>query len=112
MSFMIYEKEFSGICILKAGAGTTGYRGGDTGHGGRTRIELEDLGNTDISFEVRGGEEKSLIINLGGDAELDVIIKALEFIAGVLKNVIEEGSYPGSLEVNKYPEEGEIEGQG
>jgi len=100
---MIYEKEFSGICILKAGAGTTGYCGGDTGHGGRTRIELEDLGNTDINFKVREGEDKSLIINLGGDAELDVIIKALEFITSVLKNIIEEGSYPGSLAVYKYP---------
>jgi len=115
MAFKVYEKEFTSACILKASAGTTGYRGGDTGHGGRTRIELEDIAGTDINFTVRegeGGEEKSLIINLGGDAELDVIIKALEFIVGVLKNVIEEGSYPGSLEVNKYPEEGEIEGQG
>ncbi|GAH88082.1 unnamed protein product, partial [marine sediment metagenome] len=38
---------------------------------------------------------------------LDVIIKALEFISGVLKGVVEEGSYPGSLRVCKHPEEGE-----
>lgn len=107
MTFIIYEKEFSSCCILKARAGTTGHRGGDAGHGGRTRIELEDLGGTDISFKVREGEEKSLVINLGGDCELDVIIKALEFIVGVLKSVTEEGSYPGSLGIEKYPEERE-----
>ncbi|MBA7541805.1 hypothetical protein ES705_34121 [subsurface metagenome] len=110
MAFMIYEKEFTSCCILKASAGTTGYRGGDTGHGGRTQIELEDLGGTDISFEIDKGEgesKKRLLISLGGDCELDVIIKALEFIAGVLKSVAEEGSYPGSLRVCKHPEEGE-----
>ncbi len=107
MAFIIYEKEFSSCCILKAKVGTTGHRGGDTGHGGRTRIELEDLGGTDISFKVRGGEDKSLAIDLGGDCELDMIIKVLEFVAEVLKSVREEGSYPGSLGVEKYPEEGE-----
>jgi len=110
MAFTIYEKEFSDSCILRVAAGTTGYRGGDTGHGGRTRIELENVAGADISFKVRerdGEGEKRLIINLGGDAELRVIIEALEFIAGVLKNVTDEGSYPGSLGVCNHKEEGE-----
>jgi hypothetical protein len=53
MAFKVYEKEFTSACILKASAGTTGYCGDDTEHGGRTRIELEDLGNTDIYFTVK-----------------------------------------------------------
>jgi hypothetical protein len=51
--------------------------------------------------------KKRLLIKLGGDCELDVIIKALEFIASVLKSVVEEGSYPGGLGVCKRQEEGE-----
>lgn len=113
MAFKVYEKEFTSACILKASAGTTGYRGGDTGHGGRTRIELEDIAGTDINFTVRegeGGEKKSLFIDLGGDAELGVIIEALEFIVGVLRIVRKEGVYPGSLEVKNHLEEGEKKG--
>lgn len=100
MTFIIYEKEISDACILRVAVGTTGHCGGDTGHGGRTRIELEDLGGTDISFEVSEGDgeyKKQLIINLSGDAELRVIIKALGFITSVLKSVVEEGAYPGSF---------------
>ena len=49
-----------------------------------------------------------MLISLGGYAELRVIIKALEFIVGgVLKSVVEEGSYPGGLGVCNYQEEGE-----
>ena len=58
-------------------AGTTGYCGGDTGHGGKTYFSIRDLGGTDITVNlIDGGFE----VVLGGDAELATIIKALKYI--------------------------------
>lgn len=81
------EETISGANILRVAAGTTGYRGGDSGHGGRTYIEIEDLSGTDIEYEILKGDggNKLLRINLGGDSELSTIIQGLDFILGVLK---------------------------
>ena len=59
----MYESSFSDSNILRAAAGTTGFRGGDSGHGGRTFIELEDLANTDIDFKV-GKEIRDVVSGL------------------------------------------------
>ncbi len=80
----IYETVITNANILRVAAGTTGYCGGDTGHGGKTFIEIEDLGGTDVQFKITN-HEKSLSIELGGDSELDTIIEALEFITKTLK---------------------------
>ena len=50
-------------------------------------------------------DELKTLIHSARFSELS--IKALEFIAGVLKSVVEEGSYPGSLRVCNHKEEGE-----
>jgi hypothetical protein len=70
-------------------AETTGLRGGDSGHGGRTIIELGDYLCTDVKFKV-SRDQKELRIELGGDSELLTIIEAFEFIVATLKQGIEE----------------------
>lgn len=81
------EHTINSANILRVAAGTTGYRGGDSGHGGRTYIEIEDLAGTDIEYETLKGKEGNelLRINLGGDSELDTIIEGLDFISETLK---------------------------
>jgi hypothetical protein len=88
--FKIYEKEFKHACIMRFAAGTTGYCGGDSGHGGRTVIEIEDLGSTDISFIPifdRFNHQTGIAIQLGGDSELQGIIEGLEFMLRRLKEL-------------------------
>jgi hypothetical protein len=77
-----YEKEFVSACIMKAEVGTTGDKGGDTGHGGRSYIHFQDLGSTDMKvvpyktpYDCSG-----VIIEFGGDCELDCLIDSLQFM--------------------------------
>lgn len=77
--------------ILEVETGTTGFRGGDTGHGGRTYFRLQDHASTDMNVRVNGGEWEDLMsggsveIAFGGDAELNTFISALEFTLKELK---------------------------
>lgn len=83
-----WQREIVDANILSVEAGTTGYRGGDTGHGGRTYIRITDACGTDISVRAtRGifGEMSGIEIILGGDAELSTIIEAFKFITRVLE---------------------------
>lgn len=84
-----YEKEFVSANILGVSVGTTGYRGGDSGHGGRTYLRIEDLASSDIDVNVTRGyannEFISASFSLGGDCELDTFIEALEFAVEALK---------------------------
>jgi len=76
-------------------AGTTGYQGGDTGHGGRTYFRIEDTWGTDIIINVIKNKNSTLINNpaaargveimLGGDAELTTFIEALKWAVSVLE---------------------------
>lgn len=43
-----YTRDVVSANILEVEAGTTGYMGGDTGHGGRTYFRIKDEGGTDI----------------------------------------------------------------
>lgn len=83
-----WEREIIDANILSVEAGTNGYQGGDTGHGGRTYIRIGDEGGTDISAKVlkdRYGDTSGIEIALGGDAELSTIIEAFKFITKVLE---------------------------
>lgn len=90
----LVEKKIWDCNSLRVAAGTTGYCGGDSGHGGKTIVEIEDLGSTDISFEHIDEWKKNknffdrglLRITLGGDAELYTFVKGLSFILRVLKS--------------------------
>lgn len=83
-----WEREIIDANILSVEAGTNGYQGGDTGHGGRTYIRISDEGGTDISARVmkdKYGDTSGIEIALGGDAELSTIIEAFKFITKVLE---------------------------
>ena len=43
-----WSREIVNCNILEVEAGTNGYQGGDSGHGGRTYFRIEDQGSTDI----------------------------------------------------------------
>lgn len=84
----MHRKEIVDANIIRVEVGTTGFCGGDTGHGCRTCIRVEDRGGTAMrvtGLDTRNGFE----INLGGDSELRTFIKACEFIVETLKKEIE-----------------------
>lgn len=104
--------------ILTVEVGTTGYRGGDSGHGGRTYLRITDDSCTDMRCTLKGEfydeydrpevqshathNAHQIEIILGGDCEMDTFTTALRFAADVL-----EKKANGSLilEVPKVPEE-------
>jgi len=82
----LYETEIVGANLLRVAAGTTGKRGGDSGHGCRTIIEIEDMGSTDITIEeIKNIGNGGVRITLGGDEELRTIMEALRFILRTLE---------------------------
>ena len=87
-----YTRDVVSANILQAEAGTTGYKGGDTGHGGRTYFRIQDEGSTDIDVKpviTRYGCD-GFEVTLGGDCELETMIRALKFITKVLEDESEE----------------------
>jgi hypothetical protein len=88
------EYTINALNIISVTVGTTGYCGGDSGHGGRTYLKLEDLGSTDLQVRVNNSgtfaETSSVEIRLGGDSELSTFIQGLEFALKVLKSQIEK----------------------
>lgn len=88
-----FFREFTGMNSIAVSAGTTGYRGGDSGHGGRAVIKIRDLANTDIRPRVFTDMlgRKGVEIVLGGDSELLTIIEGLQFALDVLRAQIGEG---------------------
>lgn len=87
-----YTREVISCNLLEVEAGTTGYMGGDSGHGGRTYFRIEDEGATDMEAHTtvdRYGCSKFEVI-LGGDCELETIIRALKFITRVLEDGAKE----------------------
>ena len=81
-----WSREIINCNILEVEAGTNGYQGGDSGHGGRTYFRIEDQGSTDIQVLPIGryGDE-GFEVFLGGDCELETVIRALKFITKVLE---------------------------
>ncbi len=75
-------------CTLGYEAGTTGLCNGDTGHGSRTYLRLEDASSTDMRVRINGGPEtdcNKLEIIFGGDDELSAVIGALAFMLRALE---------------------------
>jgi len=83
----MYETEIASANILRVAAGTNGFHGGDAGHGSKTFIEIEDLGGTEIEWNINKKQlgRGCLKINLAGDTELQSIIEAFGFIARTLR---------------------------
>jgi len=83
------KEEFTSANILEAEVATTGYCGGDSGHGGRTYFSLKDICSTDIDFRTTEDEygSKRIEIMLGGDCELDTFIDSLRWAAETLERM-------------------------
>lgn len=91
-NFPVYRTEIVSANIIEVKVGTTGFRGGDSGHGGRTYFSIKDLGGTDITvntikdpFGCKGFE-----VILGGDCELATLINALTYIKTKLEEKADE----------------------
>lgn len=87
-----YTRDVVSANMLEVEAGSNGYMGGDTGHGSRSYFRIEDTGSTDMeictlmnSFGNTGFE-----VILGGDCELETMIRALKFITKVLEDSSKE----------------------
>ena len=88
-----YSRDVVSCNILEVEAGTTGYMGGDTGHGGRTYFSIKDAACTDMDVRVlrdRFGGCTGFEVSLGDDCELETTIRALKFIAKVLEDESKE----------------------
>ena len=95
------QEGFVSCNILSCTVGTNGYCGGDSGHGSRTYLKIEDGAATDIECRVTKNEYSgdTIEIVLGGDTELYTFIEALEFAVTSLKiqskepyeDIIDEG---------------------
>lgn len=87
-----YTRDVVSANILQVEAGTNGYQGGDSGHGSRTYFRIKDEGSTDMNIETHinryGGSEFE--VTLGGDCELETMIRALKFIVKVLEDESQE----------------------
>lgn len=83
---VIYE--ITSCNTLEVEAGTTGYMGGDSGHGGRTYFKIRDLGSTDIKVGFTDKDNlystDGFYVELGGDCELDTMITALSCVIKIL----------------------------
>lgn len=85
----IFSRDIVSANILHVEAGSTGYCGGDSGHGGRTYFSITDESSTDIGINLINeydNDNKGFEVFLGGDCELDTTITALEFILKALKD--------------------------
>jgi hypothetical protein len=67
--------------ILAVTVETNCPRGGDSGHGGRTTLELRDEGSTDIRVHTI---PDGVRIEFGGDSECGTLIECLRWAADAL----------------------------
>ena len=83
---VLYSSKFGFFNTLGITVGTNGYQGGDSGHGGRTYICIQDLGCTDIDASISKSSDNGPKVEmiLGGDSELDSIIDGLRWAADKL----------------------------
>lgn len=91
-----FKREIISANILEVEAGTTGFKGGDSGHGGRTFFSIEDGANSDLRVKLVKNEGspvyietlelKRIEVMLGGDCELESIVTGLKFITKVLED--------------------------
>ena len=87
------RKTFNSANILEVTVATTGYRGGDAGHGGRSVVRINDLGGTAIKARIipenayGNGGNGGCEIMVGGDCELITLIDGLRFAADALEEL-------------------------
>lgn len=94
VSIDTFSKLIGGINQLHVEAGTNCPKGGDSGSGGRTFVRIAEAGGTvwNVTVADEDGSEHTfespaeISITLGGDSELDTMIRALEFALAALKD--------------------------
>ena len=84
-----FTREITGANMLEVEAGTNGFKGGNAEHGSRTYFRITDIGNTDMFVKTSrrpfSNNTESVEFILGGDCELETIIRALKFVVKVLE---------------------------
>ena len=79
-----YTREIYSANVLEVEAGTSG-------HGSRTYIRIEDMGSTDIRINPLGRDgDEGFELFLGGDCELETMIRAFKFITKALEDGAKE----------------------
>ncbi|MGP4076298.1 hypothetical protein [Halobacillus sp. K22] len=88
------KKDIELFNILNVEVGSTGYKGGDSGAGGKTILRLQNGGSTvwTLKYEDEYGstsviEQPQVIeIEMKGDSEMQSFIEALEFTINELRH--------------------------
>lgn len=91
--FKVKSTEIVDCNILKVKVGTTGYCGGDSGHGGKSFVEIENEASTDWDIHAARSYDRELEkvrLDFAGDAELTTFIQALRFAADALEELSKE----------------------
>ncbi|WP_296448417.1 hypothetical protein [Rhodoferax sp. UBA5149] len=100
ISIKTTSQTIGGVSQLEVEAGTNGPKGGDSGSGSRTFVSIADGGGTvwNVTVVDEDGNENTfespteIAITLGGDSELDTMIRALEFALTALRGTAEEST--------------------
>lgn len=84
-----FTREVISSNAIEVEAGTNGFKGGNAEHGSRTYFRIGDLGGTDMFVKTSrrpfSNNTESAEFILGGDCELETIIRALKFVVKVLE---------------------------
>ena len=89
------QRTFTDFNILTCEIGTTGFMGGDAGHGGKTYVKITDDGATCWSITIiddKGrkiviDQPRSIIITVLGDAELRTLTECLQWAGKEMKKL-------------------------
>lgn len=88
-----FSREVASANAIEVEVGTTGFKGGNADHGSRTYICIRDLGGTDMFVKRSRGENGNTAefeMFLGGDCELETMLRALKFAVKVLEEESQE----------------------
>ena len=89
-----FTREVTSSNAIEVEVGTNGFKGGNAEHGSRTYFRITDIGNTDMFVKTSrrpySNNTESAEFILGGDCELETMIRALKFITKVLEDESEE----------------------
>ena len=84
-----FTREVISSNAIEVEVGTNGFKGGNAEHGSRTYFRIRDLGGTDMFVKTSrrpfSNNTESAEFILGGDCELETIIRALKFVVKVLE---------------------------
>jgi hypothetical protein len=88
-----FTREVTSANALEVEAGTNGFKGGNAEHGSRTYFRIKDLGGTDMfvkRFRAENGNTAEFELYLGGDCELETMLRAFKFVVRVLEEESKE----------------------